>query len=77
MLVRPNIFPTNQRIPQKNDFVEFDVRHSDTTNTEGITLIAARIFMSWIRKKRITMIRPKIETGKKLTGKLFHIHEYY
>ena len=76
MLVRPNIF-TNQRMPQEDDFVEFDVRHSDITNTEGITLVAAGIFMGWIRKKGIIMIRPRIKVGEKLAGKLSYIREYH
>jgi hypothetical protein len=33
--------------------------------------------MGWIRKEGITMIRSRIKVGKKLTGKLSHIHEYY
>jgi hypothetical protein len=77
VLIRPNIFPTNQRIPQEDDFVEFDVRHSDTTNTKGIVLVVAGVFMGWIRKEEITMIRPRIEAGEKLAGKLSHIREYH
>jgi hypothetical protein len=64
-------------MPQEDDFVEFDVRHSDTTNTEGVILIVAGVFMGWIRKEGITIIRPRIEAGEKLTGKLSYIREYH
>jgi hypothetical protein len=53
-------------MPQEDDFVEFGVRHSDTTNIEGVALVAVGVFMGWIRKEGITIIRPRIEAGEKL-----------
>jgi hypothetical protein len=64
-------------MPHNNHFIEFESRRSDTLNDMAIALVDAEgVFQRWVRKKGIAVIRRRIETGKRLAGKLSYIREY-
>jgi hypothetical protein len=74
----PCNFSTNQRIPQNNDFAEFEIRPTDNINESGVALVQDEgVFLGWIRAPYVPVIRPRVEAGEVLAGKLSHIREFY
>jgi hypothetical protein len=60
------------------DFVEFELRPSDTINQLGVALVQDEgVFLGWIRSHQIIEIRRRIEVEEVLAGKLSHLRQFH
>ncbi|MCJ1382445.1 hypothetical protein MMC17_005558 [Xylographa soralifera] len=56
----PNNFPIASNRPKIGEFVVLELRHSDTVNEDGIAMIKDGLFLGWLGREWVAILRLRV-----------------